>query len=95
MIIAKVTGNIVSTQKNSNLVGAKLLLVQPLDEKGCLAGDELIAVDGVGAGEGDLVLCICEGGSARQVYKNEKAPIDTVIAGIIDVIEYEDGTMRI
>lgn len=95
MIIAKVIGSIVSTQKNKNLVGAKLLLVQPLDEKGHRAGDELVAVDGVGAGEGDLVLCICEGGSARQVYNNSKSPIDTVIAGIIDVIECEDGTMRI
>lgn len=91
MIFARVVGNLVATQKNEHLVGAKLMILQPLDTMGKPAGDEFIAVDGVGAGEGDLVLCIAEGGSARAVYKNTKSPIDTVIAGIVDVIESEDG----
>ncbi|RCX18007.1 ethanolamine utilization protein EutN [Anaerobacterium chartisolvens] len=87
MILARVVGNIVATQKNVNLLGGKLMLLQPIDTEGKNAGDEFIAIDGVGSGVGDMVLCIAEGGSARQVYGNAKAPIDTVIAGIVDVVE--------
>ena len=95
MIFARVIGNIVSTQKNQNLVGAKIMLLQPLDAKGNSSGEEFIAVDAVGAGIGDLVLAIAEGGSARQVYKatNPLTPIDTVIAGIVDSLESLDGNM--
>ncbi len=97
MIFARVVGNIVSTQKNQNLIGAKLMILQPLDTKGNDAGDEFIAIDGVGAGVGDLVIAIAEGGSARQVYKAKEplTPIDTVIAGIVDVLESEDGVIRL
>lgn len=95
MILALVIGNIVATQKNINLTGAKLMMLQPVDAMGKPAGDEFIAVDGVGAGEGDLVLAIAEGGSARTVYGNSKSPIDTVIAGIVDVVYSEDGTLRL
>lgn len=95
MIFARVVGNLVATQKNEHLVGAKLMILQPLDTKGKPAGDEFIAVDGVGAGTGDLVLCIAEGGSARVVFKNPKAPIDTAIAGIVDIMESEDGSLMI
>ena len=95
MIFARVVGNVVSTQKNQHLVGAKIMLLQPLDTKGNPSGDEFIAVDGVGAGIGDLVLAIAEGGSARQVYKaqNPLTPIDTAIAGIVDSLEGEDGNI--
>lgn len=95
MIFARVVGNLVATQKNDHLIGAKLMVIQPLDTKGEPAGDEFIAVDGIGAGEGDLVICIAEGGSARMVYGNPKAPIDTVIAGIVDKIDSEDGSIRL
>ena len=95
MIFARVVGNLVATQKNEHLIGAKLMILQPLDTMGRPAGDEFIAVDGVGSGEGDLVLCIAEGGSARTVYRNAKAPIDTVIAGIVDILESEDGSISI
>ena len=96
MIFAKVVGNVVATQKNENLVGYKLMLIQPLDTKGKPAGDELLAVDGVGAGVGDIVIAIAEGGSARAVARAKPlAPIDLVIAGIVDVMETEDGTIRL
>ena len=95
MIFARVVGNLVATQKNEHLVGAKLMVIQPLDTKGNPAGDEFVAVDGVGAGEGDLVICIIEGGSARMVYGNPKSPIDTVIAGIVDIIVSEDGSIHL
>lgn len=94
MIIARVVGNVVATQKNEHLIGGKLMILQPIDTKGNPAGDEFMAIDGIGAGTGDLVLCIAEGGSARAVYKNSKSPIDTVIAGIIDIVESEDGSLK-
>lgn len=97
MIFAKVVGNVVASHKNENLIGTKLMLLRPLDTKGEFAGDEFIAVDAVGAGIGDIVLAIAEGGSARQVYKaqNPLTPIDTIIAGIADYMESEDGMIRL
>jgi microcompartment protein CcmK/EutM len=91
MNMAKVIGNIVATQKNNCLSGKKLLLIQSVDIEGKFYGEEFIAVDGVGAGIGDMVLIIAEGGSARQVTKadSQLAPIDTCIAGIIDSINIE------
>lgn len=96
MILARVVGNVVATQKNGGFAGHKLLLILPLDAAGNPAGEELLAVDGVGAGEGDLVIAIAEGGSARQVIKakNSLTPIDLVIAGIVDVAESESGTLH-
>lgn len=97
MIFAKVVGNVVATQKNENLVGKKLMLILPLDTKGNPIGTEIVAVDAVGAGIGDLVIAIAEGRSAREVAKskNPLTPIDTVIAGIVDVMETEDGKISL
>jgi microcompartment protein CcmK/EutM len=96
MILARVVGNVVATQKNENLVGKKLLLIQPVDIEGLSYGSEILAVDGVGAGIGDLVIAIAEGGSARQVTnaKSSFAPIDVCIAGIIDTVNTEAGVLR-
>lgn len=93
MILARIIGNLTATQKNILLVGAKIMVLQPIDVQGNPAGDEFIAVDGVGAGIGDTVLAIAEGGSARQVYKSKSPmmPIDTVIAGIVDSIDSPSG----
>lgn len=95
MILAKVVGNVVATQKNINLVGKKLLLIMPVDAEGKTYGSEILAVDGVGAGIGDLVVAIAEGGSARMVTKAESnlAPIDVCIAGIIDTVDTEKGIL--
>lgn len=95
MILARVVGNVVATQKNKDLLGKKLLIIQPIDNLGKEYGSEILAVDGVGAGIGDLVIAIAEGGSARQVVKSENpiAPIDVCIAGIIDHVDTEDGTL--
>lgn len=89
MQLAKVVGNLVSTHKNKLLDGTKLLFVQPIDEELIPYGDELLAVDGVGAGIGDIVLLILEGNSARQVTnaKDKYSPIEVCIAGIVDSIK--------
>ena len=92
MQLAKVVGNLVSTHKNKKLIGKKLLFVQPVDE--CLVpfGNELLAVDGVGAGIGDIVVVLNEGNSCRQVTNatDKYSPIELAIAGIVDSIKTEN-----
>jgi len=96
VILARVVGNVVATHKNSNYTGKKLLLIQSIDLMGMPYGPEILAIDGVGAGIGDIVIAIAEGGSARQVTRAENplAPIDVCIAGIVDTVDTKAGTLR-
>ena len=89
MIIGKVAGTIYSTINHAFYDHKKLLLVDKTDAKGRPTGDYIIAVDAleVGAGAGETVLIIDEGNSARQIVKDPKAPIRSIIIGIIDSIE--------
>lgn len=84
MIIAKVTGSVVSTHKNEHLRGHKILVVQPVDLERQATGSDLLAIDEVNAGVGDLVLVMKEGGSARIIFENKKLPVQAVIVGVID-----------
>ena len=94
MFIAKVTGSLVSTQKTASMVGYKLLIVEPyrLESKErqslVTAGRTFVAVDMLGAGEGDFVL-ITQGSSARLTPETKNLPIDTVIIGIVDQVHVE------
>ena len=89
MFIAKVTGSVVATQKVGAMTGHKLLVVEPFrldpDNRSALktAGRTFVAVDTVGAGEGEFVL-ITQGSSARMTPETKTLPIDTVIIGIVD-----------
>lgn len=87
MFIAKVIGNVWATRKHPGLVNATMLLVKAVDplDNNKLKGEATLALDGnQGAGPGDTVLIVDEGGSARKILKNSKAPVRTVIAGIVD-----------
>jgi microcompartment protein CcmK/EutM len=89
MFVAKVIGNVWATRKHAGLKNATLLLVKPVDpvNGSNLAGEAQLALDGnQGAGVGDTVLIVDEGGSARKILKNSKAPVRTVIAGIVDKV---------
>lgn len=86
MLFAEVTGTIVSTQKDPNLNGKKLLLCREIDHRGVPQQNYHIAVDSVQAGEGNLVL-ISYGSSARMTEQTKNAPIDAVIIAIIDDIQ--------
>jgi len=89
MLIAKVVGNVWATRKHAQLKNAALLLVRAVDpyDKMKFSGDTTLAVDGgFGAGTGDVVLVVDEGGSARKVLGNSKCPVRTVICGIIDQV---------
>ncbi|MCJ7812484.1 EutN/CcmL family microcompartment protein, partial [bacterium] len=85
MIFAKVIGNVVSTQKDENLNGMKLLLCKEVDCKGKPLNTYHEAVDAVQAGEGDLVL-LSYGSSARMTDLTKNAPIDAVVMAIVDDI---------
>ncbi len=93
MMLAKVVANVVSTEKHPHYIGHKLLMVQPIDAKGEYRGKSILAVDGVQAGIGDIVIVVDEGGSARNVVEDEDAvTIRTAICGIVDEIDIEENT---
>jgi ethanolamine utilization protein EutN len=85
--IARVVGNVVATQKNEKLQGAKLMLVQPLTLDGQARGTTLLAIDSVGAGVGDKVLVVIEGKAAGQALGKKAAAVDAAIIGIVDAVE--------
>jgi len=88
MLIAKVIGTTVSTIKDEQLTGQKLLIVQQTDESGDPIGKPYVAVDTVNAGIGDLVLT-AHGSSARQTVITKDRPVDAVIMAMIDTLEVE------
>jgi ethanolamine utilization protein EutN len=91
MFLGKVIGNVVATQKDPKFQGFKLLLVQPYvnRESGlAVSGSSIVAVDSVGAGEGELIL-FTQGSSARLTPGTREAPVDAVIVGIVDTVEVE------
>lgn len=83
MIIGKVVGTVISTRKNSNLVGCKFLIVDPMEKMTSSVGDRIVAVDNVGAGIGEIVL-VATGSAARVGCNNENSPVDACIIGIVD-----------
>lgn len=90
MILGEVVGSVVSTIKDDNLVGQKLLLVQPIDTDGSPKGVTFIAIDRVSAGKGDQVLVNNEGGGTKIMY-GRVLPIQAVIVGVIDEIAVTFG----
>jgi microcompartment protein CcmK/EutM len=89
MLIAKVTGVVVASQKNKHLEGNRLLIVQPLGKDLKPEGHSLLATDQGYAGFGETVLIIDEGTSARQVFGNPEIPVRTFVAGVIDRVDLE------
>ena len=89
MLIAKVTGVVVASQKNKHLEGNRLLIIQPLNKELKPEGSSMMAVDPGYAGFGETVLVIDEGNSARQVFNNPEIPVRTFVAGVIDSVDIE------
>ena len=84
MILCKVTGTLVSTQKKPSLKEYKMLIVQPIDLDGKPIGRDMIAIDQVDAGVGDKVLMMQEGNGARQVLGREDVPVNSVVVAVVD-----------
>jgi ethanolamine utilization protein EutN len=87
MLLARVVGNVVASQKNAQLEGTKLLLVQPEDAGGAPRGAAVLAIDGVDAGIGDRVLLIQDGRSAQLVLGKGVAAVDAAVIGVVDAVE--------
>ena len=86
MYLGRVIGSVVADQKLEGLVGARLLLVRPLDEAQQPAGSFEVAVDTVRAGPGDLVYLV---GSreAAQALENSFVAVDAAIVGLVDELD--------
>jgi len=88
LTLAKVKGNVVSTQKNQHLKGHKLLVVHPVDlENNYIGKKDIVALDFVDAGIGDTVLLVQEGKAVQQILGHRKAPVHSVIVAIVDSID--------
>jgi len=86
MLLGKVVGTVVSTNKEKDLEGLKFLLVRALDAENRPTGALVVAVDAVGAGVGEVVL-YASGSSARQTAVTKDRPVDATIMAIVDQVE--------
>ena len=87
MILARITGNVVSTIHHPIVDGKKMLLAERLDQDGKPTGGYLIAMDAIGAGMGETVIILDEGSGARQILDDAQAPIRSIVVGIVDAVE--------
>jgi len=90
MLIGRVIGDVVATQKDVSHRGRKLLVVQPLQLDGSDRGNPVLALDAVDAGVGDRVLLATEGFSAMTAVGRPHSPIDMAVIGVIDHVEILD-----
>jgi ethanolamine utilization protein EutN len=93
MIIARILGTVVSTQKDERLHGKKLLIVKPINLDGTDQSGYVVAVDTVGAGFHERVLVVA-GSSARLAEGNKDCPVDSAIVGVIDSFDFENSESR-
>jgi ethanolamine utilization protein EutN len=91
MILARITGSVVSTIHHPIVDGHKLLLAERLDKTGKPSGGYLIALDAIGAGQGETVLILDEGTGARQILNDSNAPVRSIVVGIVDAVELESS----
>ena len=91
MLIGRVIGDVVATQKDASHRGRKILVVQPLQLDESDRGEPVLALDAVDAGVGDRVLLATEGFSAMTTVGRPHSPIDMAVIGVIDQIEILDG----
>jgi ethanolamine utilization protein EutN len=88
LIIARVIGNVVATQKNERYAGGRVMLCQPVTPEGAETGVALLALDSVDAGIGDTVLVVQEGwGASTAATGKAGAAIDSAIVGVVDRID--------
>ena len=90
MILCKVLGPVVASEKHPAFAGLKLLSVQPVDQEGLPQGKSFLAVDRASsAGVGDTVLVLREGSGVRQIFGaplTSKLPINSCIVGVVDLV---------
>jgi ethanolamine utilization protein EutN len=88
MLLARVIGNVVSTQKNQRYEGSRIMLCRQISPTGEDLENTLLALDSVDAGEGDIVIIAQEGWSASTAATGRPgAAIDSAIVGIVDYVD--------
>jgi ethanolamine utilization protein EutN len=88
MLLARVIGNVVSTQKNQRYEGARIMLCRQITPEGKDMDYTCLALDSVSAGEGDVVIIVQEGLSASTAATGKAgAAIDSAIVGVVDYID--------
>jgi len=85
--LARVVGTVVSTIHDPVVEGRRLLVCEYLDERQQPTGEDVLALDAVDAGAGELVLVLDEGSSARQILGAVDAPVRAVVAAVVDAVE--------
>ena len=91
MLIARVIGDVVASQKVPSHEGRKILVVQPLELDGSDRGEAVLALDAAGAGVGERVLLSTEGFSAMTAVGRPNSPIDAAVIGVIDAVDLDAG----
>lgn len=93
MILARVIGTVWATRKDPKLTGLKFLLVRHLDFDYSEKNAHSVAVDSVGAGVGEVVLC-ASGSSARLTESTDGTPVDTVVMAIVDKVDLDAAALE-
>ncbi|NIP18040.1 MAG: hypothetical protein GWM87_07695 [Xanthomonadales bacterium] len=87
MILGRITGSVVSTIHHPIIDGKRMLLAERLDENCQPTGGYVIAMDAIGAGQGETVIIIDEGNGSRQILQERNAPVRAMVVGIVDEVE--------
>ncbi len=90
MLIGRVIGDVVATQKAPSHEGRKILVVQPLNLDGSDRGGAVLALDAVDAGIGERILLATEGFSAMTAVGRPNSPIDMAVIGVIDEVHLSE-----
>lgn len=91
MYLAKISGNLVSTQKDKSLKGHKLLLFKRIDLSGKYVNNyDEIALDLIDAGIGDTVLVVKEGAAVQQILGHRNSPVNTMVVAIVDDLDIKE-----
>ncbi len=89
MILGRIIGSVVSIIHHPVVEGRKLLVAERLDASRRPTGGYIIAIDAIGAGQGETVLILDEGNGARQILGDDTAPVRSIVVGIVDAVELE------
>lgn len=88
MLLARVIGNVVATQKNQRYEGARIMLCRQITPAGEDMDYTCLALDSVSAGEGDIVIIVQEGWGASTASTGKAgAAIDSAIVGVVDYVD--------
>ena len=84
MVLARIEGNVVATRKHPSLEGWRLLICQPISEKGESEGSPQVAIDALGAGMHERVIISSDGSAARAAVRDPKSPVRWMVVGLVD-----------